>query len=62
MSMKTFVVQCRDCNEDVVFGQLIVSTGIECGPLWPVQLRCRNCFTTHVYAPTEFVPCEIDPS
>ena len=53
--LRTYVIQCRDCNEDVVFRQLINTTeGRE--TLRAVQLRCGVCCTTHVYAPIEFMP------
>jgi hypothetical protein len=47
--LRTFVVQCRDCNEDVVFKQA-ASTTAEPVMLGPIQLRCGACCTTHVYA------------
>jgi hypothetical protein len=59
-NLRTFVVQCRDCDEDVVFKQA-ASTTAEHVMLRPVQLRCGACCTTHVYAPIEFVAREIDP-
>jgi hypothetical protein len=58
--LRTFVVQCRDCNEQVAFQQLVLGTAIECETLRAVQLRCGACCTTNVYAPIEFVPCEMD--
>jgi cytochrome c-type biogenesis protein CcmH/NrfF len=56
----TFAVQCRSCNEDIVFrspakisaNRLITKSN---------QLRCPHCSVEHVYQPNEFVVCELDP-
>jgi hypothetical protein len=59
---RTFVVQCRTCNEDVVFAQAVGSINAEAETLRSTDLRCRKCGVSHVYTPREFVVCELDPA
>jgi hypothetical protein len=59
-----FVVQCRNCNGDIVFEQVPGKSAEGALTLRAMNLQCPNpsCGGAHVYRPDEFVPCVLASS
>jgi hypothetical protein len=55
----TFVVQCAQCNEDIVFRQAHRTNAVGIRTLSAMRLTCSACSSMHVYRPADFVPAEL---